>query len=125
MTSTFLSNSVLLCSAFFVHSPSGIFREIVEADVHHEVPARSVIHQKTYVTRSLETGKHVDQEGMTGRVDDFKNTFLTIQAARDEKVEETSKDNKRYPLFLEVYFPPHFPLSFTFTRTSTFPKNGF
>lgn len=80
-------------------------REDVSVNVHHEVSARRVLHDKTHVLRRLEAREQVDQEGVVGAVDRLKDPLLTHQTAdsrgrgsvtRDGASSRTVKDVSGY-----------------------------
>lgn len=52
---------------------------------HHKITTRSIFHHKTSMMRCLEACKHVHKEWMIRRIDHFKYSLLTVQAARIQR----------------------------------------
>lgn len=67
------------------HSHGPGLREDISMDVHHQVAASCILHDKTNVLLRLETRKQVDQEGMADAVDRFKNPLLAHQTGGERR----------------------------------------
>lgn len=48
-------------------------------NVGHQVSSRGVRHHEAHVLLSLEAAVQIDQEGVTGSIDDFKDPLFTNQ----------------------------------------------
>lgn len=70
-----------------VHSPR--FVEYVGMDVHHEVSASCILHDKTHVLRCLEASEQVHQERVLRGVHYLKDPLLTHQADEVNETEVT------------------------------------
>lgn len=63
-----------------------MFWKDIRVNALHEITTRGVFHHKTCMIWRLETCKHVHQEWVAGGVDHFKDSLLTVQAARVQRM---------------------------------------
>lgn len=58
-------------------------------DVHHQISARCVLHDKTHMLRCLEASEQVHQERVLRAVHYLKDPLLTHQADKAKETEFT------------------------------------